>query len=185
MTNIYLQPYDGCEQDIVEEIAHRLMKTMDRAVTVLSPLEQPVYAFDPVRKQYYSTKILRSLVNNHRDTALRTIGLINADIFIPVLTYVFGEAQLNGRAALVSSARLRQEYYGLKPDRALLAERLFKEVMHELGHTFGLTHCDLDTCAMSLSTNVRGIDGKTAEFCTEHREQLIKKLDELESENEK
>ena len=185
MTNIYIQPYDGCENDIMNEIAQKLMKTMNIPVKLLSPIENPVYAFDPDRRQYYSTKILRYIVNNHNNAALRTIGIVNVDIFIPILTYVFGEAQLDGRAALVSAARLKQEYYGLGPDRELLVERLFKEVMHELGHTFGLTHCELGSCVMHLSNNVAGIDRKTANFCEEHREQLTKKLEELEIPNEK
>ncbi len=185
MTHICIQPYDGCKKDIVDEIAKRLMETIKLPVKILPPVEEPVYAFDPGRKQYYSTKILRYIVNNHDSDALRTIGIINTDIFIPVLTYVFGEAQLNGRAALVSSARLKQEYYGLKPDRSLLADRLFKEVMHELGHTFGLTHCGIDSCVMTLSNSTAGIDRKTANFCENHRDEFMKKLRELEIYDEK
>lgn len=183
MAHIYIQPYDGCNKDIIEEIAKKLMDTINIPVRVLSPIENPVYAFDPGRKQYYSTKILRYIVNSHSDSALRTIGIISLDIFIPILTYVFGEAQLDGKAAIVSGARLKQEYYGLKPDQRLYVERLFKEVMHELGHTFGLTHCELQHCVMHLSNNVAGIDKKTENFCENHRDQLMKKLKELEIQN--
>ncbi|MCL4558886.1 MAG: archaemetzincin family Zn-dependent metalloprotease [Deltaproteobacteria bacterium] len=180
MAYIYLQPYDGCDNEILDEIARRLMDTLPVPVRVLPSIESPVYAFDPDRKQYYSTKILRYIVNSHSDSALRTIGITAVDLFIPILTYVFGEAQLDGKAAIVSGARLKQEYYGLKPDKRLYVERLFKELMHELGHTFGLTHCDLSYCVMHLSNNVIGIDKKTAAFCENHKDQLINKLKELE-----
>ncbi len=156
------------------------MDTIHIPVRVLPQRESPVYAFDPDRKQYYSTKILRFIVNSHGDDALRTIGITGVDLFIPILTYVFGEAQLDGKAAIVSGARLRQEYYGLKPDRRLYVERLFKEVMHELGHTFGLTHCELDNCVMRLSNTVAGVDKKTADFCRNHQDQLDKKIKEVE-----
>ncbi len=180
MTYIYIQPFNGCDNDIINEIAKRLMDTINIPVKLLSSIEEPVYAFDPVRRQYYSTKILSYIVTNHNNAALRTIGVIGVDLFIPILTYVFGEAQLDGKAAIVSGTRLREEYYGLKPDKKLYIERLFKEVMHELGHTFGLTHCELPHCVMHLSNNVASIDKKTANFCEDHREQLMKKLKELE-----
>ncbi len=153
---------------------------MNIPVRVLPAIKNPVEAFDRDRKQYYSTSILRSIVNSHDPDALRTVGITDVDLFIPILTYVFGEAQLDGKAAIVSGARLRQEYYGLKPDRRLYAERLFKEVMHELGHTFGLTHCDLEHCVMHLSNTVAGVDKKRADFCTNHRDEVGKKLKELE-----
>jgi archaemetzincin len=182
MTYIYLQPYNGCDNNIIDEIAKRLMNTINIDVKILPSIEEPVYAFDPVRNQYHSTKILSYIVGNHNNSALRTIGIIGVDLFIPILTYVFGEAQLDGKAAIVSGARLKQEYYGLKPDKKLYIERLFKEVMHELGHTFGLTHCELPHCVMHLSNNVAGIDKKTSNFCENHREQFIKRLKELERE---
>jgi len=72
---------------------------------------------------------------------------------------------LGGRVAVVSLARLRQEFYGLEPNRDVFLERTYKEVLHEAGHTFGLVHCTERGCAMSLATNVRQIDLKQAAFC--------------------
>ena len=63
------------------------------------------------------------------------LALTELDLYIPVLTYVFGEAQLAGDSALVSAHRLRQEFYGMPANRRLLDERLLKESLHELGHT--------------------------------------------------
>jgi archaemetzincin len=87
------------------------------------------------------------------------------DLYIPVLTFVFGEAQLKDGAAVVSAHRLRQEFYGMPADTDLLHERLLKEALHELGHTYGLRHCPDYTCVMSSSTGVERIDLKNAEFC--------------------
>ncbi len=87
------------------------------------------------------------------------------DLYIPVLTFVFGEAQLSDGGAVVSTHRLRQEFYGLPADLELLRERLLKEALHELGHTYGLRHCPDYLCVMSSSNGVERIDLKRAEFC--------------------
>jgi archaemetzincin len=93
------------------------------------------------------------------------LGVTDLDLYIPVLTFVFGEAQLAGGRAVVSTLRLRQEFYGLPADPELLGERLLKEALHELGHTYGLRHCPDYTCVMSSSNGVERIDLKSAEFC--------------------
>ena len=87
------------------------------------------------------------------------------DLFTPVLTYVFGEAQLEGRAAVVSCHRLRSEAYGLPPNPRLLYDRLHKEAVHELGHTFGLLHCSSVGCVMRASRYSEEIELKEAAFC--------------------
>ena len=94
------------------------------------------------------------------------------DLYIPVLTFVFGEAQLADGGAVVSTHRLRQEFYGLPANPELLHVRLLKEALHELGHTYGLRHCPDYTCVMSASNGVERIDLKQAEFCT-HCAQLM------------
>jgi archaemetzincin len=95
----------------------------------------------------------------------KLLAVTERDLFVPVLTFVFGQAQLGGRAAVVSLARLRQEFYGLEPNRECFLERAAKEALHETGHLFGLVHCADRSCAMSLATNVRQIDTKQAAFC--------------------
>ena len=97
--------------------------------------------------------------------AARVLGVAGVDLFIPVLTYVFGEAQLDGRAAVVSTFRLDNELYGLPPDPALLYARLVKEAIHELGHTYDLLHCHRNRCVMASSTYVENIDLKSERFC--------------------
>jgi archaemetzincin len=123
--------------------------------------------FNPVRNQYNSTSLLAQLIKNSHDNAGKIIGVCNVDLFIPILTYVFGEAQLEGIAAIVSTYRLRNEFYGGKPDKQLLMERLLKETTHELGHTYGLYHCHTPGCVMTSSTYVEDIDEKSVMFCKE------------------
>jgi archaemetzincin len=125
-------------------------------------------AFDPLRGQYNSTKILRQLQGLATVESWRVLGVAKADLYIPILSFVFGEAQLGPlpvAAAVVSVHRLRQEFYGLPSNPELQAERLLKEALHELGHTLGLRHCPDYRCVMSSSHAVENIDLKSAEFC--------------------
>ncbi len=123
------------------------------------------YAFDPGRKQYNSSQLLLGLKNLLSPRADKYLAVIDLDLFIPILTFVFGEAQLDGPMAIVSTFRLHPEFYGLPKDDLLVLQRLEKEAIHELGHTFGLRHCPDYQCVMTASTEVEEIDLKGMEFC--------------------
>ena len=125
--------------------------------------------YDDDRAQYNSTSLLlhmKDLYRNGGDNpAVTAIAIVPCDLFIPILTYVFGEAEVGGNVAVVSSYRLAPERYGLPPDAGLYAERLFKEVVHELGHVRGLVHCLTQECVMHSSSYVEDIDLKGRRFC--------------------
>jgi archaemetzincin len=131
------------------------------------PMDLPAadFAYDAGRRQYASIPVLEMLMGACPEDALKLVAVTERDLFIPVLTFVFGQAQLGGRVAIVSLARLRQEFYGLAPNREIFLARALKETLHETGHTFGLVHCAERSCAMSLATSVRQIDSKQAAFC--------------------
>jgi len=122
------------------------------------------FALDEARQQYYSTPIIQRL-ERMSDPDARVLGVTSCDLFVPVLTFVFGEAQLDGNCAVVSTARLHEEFYGMPPRLDLLRERLVKEASHELGHTFGLRHCADWRCVMASSHAVERLDVKGWEFC--------------------
>ena len=128
--------------------------------------ERPSEAFDLRRRQYETGRILKWLESRHAGAA-KVLGLTDVDLFIPILTFVFGEAQLGGRAAVVSTARLAPGN-GSRGGR-LLAERLRKEALHELGHAYGLIHCGNPGCVMGRSPGVAEIDVKGPSFCTDCR----------------
>lgn len=131
-----------------------------------NPWFDPEAAFDAGRGQYRATLLLKALLDDPQEApAERVLGVTSVDLFTPVLTYVFGEAQLQGRAAVVSGHRLRSEAYGLPPDPRLFYERLHKEAVHELGHTYGLMHCRTIGCVMGASAYAEEIELKGASFC--------------------
>lgn len=122
-------------------------------------------AYDSVRRQVNSTALLAQILHDRTDLKDKRIAVVDVDLFIPILTFVFGEAQLQGCAAVVSTHRLSNQFYGLARNDILMRERLTKEVVHELGHTYGLYHCRQYECVMRSSTYVEEIDLKRVLPC--------------------
>ena len=110
--------------------------------------------------------------DEHAETSLKTIGLFKVDLFIPILTYIFGQAQYKGEAGVASIYRLKNEQYGLPEDENLLYDRYRKVVVHELGHTFGLIHCHVPICVMRPGVYVEDIDQKKHLFCNKCKSEL-------------
>jgi archaemetzincin len=166
--------------DVAEEVLNFVLRKIELRFNcpsrTLGSMDIPAQAFDSERVQYSSVQILKSILELAPDDATKIIGIADIDLYIPVLTFVFGQAQLNGKAAIVSMRRLRQEYYGLSPDDSILFARLGKEVLHELGHTFGMVHCWNNQCAMHFSSSIREIDTKEDRFCSSCTRLLSSKL---------
>jgi archaemetzincin len=131
----------------------------------LDAIDEPAPAFSPQRGQWSSTAFLEALLPRVPRAAARLLGLTERDLFVPVLSFVYGQAQLAGKVAVVSLARLRPEFHGLPGSPELLARRAAAEAVHEVGHTFGLVHCPDRRCPMSLSIDLPDLDGKTATPC--------------------
>jgi archaemetzincin len=150
--------------EVLEQLASSLVRIFRTPCRIRPDIFDPSFALDAGRNQYYSTSILQRL-ERAADPDARNLGVTAFDLYVPVLTFVFGEAQLDGNCAVVSTARLSDEYYGLPADPMLMRERLVKEAAHELGHTFGLRHCVDWRCVMSSSHGVERLDLKGMEFC--------------------
>jgi archaemetzincin len=130
--------------------------------------DRPSDSFDPRRQQHSSTKILKWLLERRPHQAQKVLGITDVDLFIPILTFVYGEAQLGGTAAVVSTARLTSDN-GFLMNAGQLTSRITKECLHELGHTFGLLHCQKPTCVMARSVNLVQVDAKDPELCHDCR----------------
>jgi len=163
---IHLVPiYLPNHSTVLAHLAERLQRTFAATVVTRPTRFDPESAFDGSRGQYHATMLLELLLGEDRGVSTRVLGVAGVDLFIPILTYVFGEAQLEGTAAVVSTYRLDNALYGLPSDHQLLLDRLDKEATHELGHTFGLLHCQRGQCVMHSSTYDEDIDLKSAAFC--------------------
>ena len=166
-STIYVALLNGYRPPGGDRLAPRLAESLPSQLEHL-PVNFDLSAYySPERGQYNATLILAHLLRHLPEPDAKIVGLTNVDLFVPVLTFVFGQAQLNGPGAVVSTYRLRNEYYGLRMSASLLYDRTVKEIVHEVGHTFGLVHCQDYTCVMHASTYVEEVDLKGASFCSE------------------
>lgn len=165
MNRIQVLPLGNLPNAKLAELCDGLAVVFGSRCEILQSEPAPARAFNVSRQQYSSTEILAGLATRAIPEASRLVAVTASDLYVPVLTFVFGEAQLEGQCAVVSTCRLRQEFYGLPGDANLENGRLLKEAVHELGHTFGLAHCENYECVMASSHAVEWIDLKGSRFC--------------------
>lgn len=165
MSSVCLVSVGPVDEDVLGIVARRVQEVFSLSVVRGPVFPEPRHAFDARRQQYSSVTIMRELVTLRPPGSSRLLAVTEKDLFIPMLSFIYGQAQLGGHVAMISLARLRQEFYHMPGSARVTVSRAVKECFHELGHTFGLVHC-LDTqCPMALSTNIVQLDQKTADFC--------------------
>jgi archaemetzincin len=153
------------EKDFLEKIAAAVEQEFLFSVNIKEGHIDLSAFYDPGRRQYDGVRLLKEVDSMFLPGSVKTLGLFNVDLFIPILTYIFGQAYLRGRTGIASTYRLKNEIYGMKQDEGLLRERFRKVCIHELGHSFGLIHCHTPVCVMKSSTYVEDIDQKDHNLC--------------------
>lgn len=165
MNLLQLLPIGNVDGGMVKDLCPAVEEVFSIPCRVLPVRLDPEFAFHGERQQYHSSQILQRMQGFLTPESWRLLGIGSVDLYIPILTFVFGEAQIGGPCAVISAHRLCQEFYGLPPDKNLLSQRLLKEAVHELGHTLALTHCNDYRCAMAPSHAVEWIDLKESTLC--------------------
>ncbi len=149
-----------------EELLGRIITDTERVfgfpTQTVRLLDSVDFALDSKRNQCHSTAILTKLAELAPDHALKILAITHNDLFIPILTYVYGEAQLGGKSAIISLHRLKE---GLSDQDETYLERISKEAVHELGHTFNLRHCKDPACIMHYCRDIKDVDRKTNQLC--------------------
>ena len=158
-------PAGEVDAELLDYLALVLPASFAVPCLIVAESLDPESCYDSTRRQYHSTRLLGRLGRFDQGGGARILGVTEVDLFIPIFTFVFGEAQVGGSLALMSTHRLRQQFYGLPEDRKRLWDRAEKEAVHELGHTFGLRHCRSFDCVMRLSNSVEEVDLKACHFC--------------------
>ena len=165
MKTIHILSLGEIEEEILDKISRKLTEAFGFPCRVLPSEHSPEYAYDPRRGQYLSTKILKMLNEAASLDALKVLGVVDVDLCTPILRFVFGEAQLNGRCAVISLWRLKPDFEGEREDPNIFRSRFEKEAIHELAHTFGLRHCRDVNCVMHASNSIYDTDVKADTFC--------------------
>jgi len=166
MQDIYLAPVNISNKELVQKVAGELSKILSSKIHMADLDLDLKKSYSVERNQYYSTNIIADTVNYTGKFDGKVVILVDFDLYIPVFTFIFGEAQLNGKHSIVSLCRLHEEFYTGQTNDDLLFERTLKEILHELGHNFGLLHCNNWECVMHSSTIIEEVDIKGINYCS-------------------
>jgi archaemetzincin len=172
LQNITLISFGHFEEDFLYKIAESVKNEFHCEVFIREGHLDLSDFYDAGRRQYNGTKLLHEIESAFSSDQYKTLGLFSVDLFIPILTYIFGQAFLNGRCGIASHYRFSNQRYGISEDEKSILDRFRKEVIHELGHTFGLIHCHIPSCVMRSSTYVEDIDQKSATLCLKCKNKL-------------
>jgi archaemetzincin len=168
-SGLLVVPVGNVDEGTLEFLRSALGHAFGRPCSLAPALPNPSYAFNKRRGQYLSSSILQELARVDLSQAWRVLGVADLDVYVPELNFVFGQARVGGRTAVIALPRLRQSFYGKEDDPALFRDRLIKEAVHELGHTLGLGHCPDPLCVMHFSNSLQDTDIKGRTFCASCR----------------
>ncbi len=171
---VFIAPLGLSNLDILPDMQEQIAKRLQCNVQFIQlPLDvESVKSTE--RNQYYSTKLIAQALKITGEYDGKVLLLVDVDIYIPIFTFLFGEAQLRGKHSIVSLCRLHEEFYTGKSDNKLLFQRAMKEIYHELGHNFGLLHCDSWDCVMHSSSAIEEVDLKGDFYCKRCNEEREK-----------
>ncbi len=169
---IALRPFGDIDSTALETLKAGLYRTFGCPVLIDVSIPVPVEAFTTDRNQYLSDIFLNQL-RKFRHNNNRVLGITEVDLYTDGLNFVFGQADCASGTAVISLHLLHQEHYGLPEDTELFLARCLKEAVHELGHTFGMEHCQDGCCVMHFSNSLLDTDVKKAFFCPRCQPKLM------------
>ena len=169
---IVVIPIGNIDERLVRGLVAPLSAAFGRTVAPQKPLPVPKYAFNPSRSQYHSAAILKRVELMRSTSWDSAIGVVDVDLFVPEVPFIFGEADRSTRSAIISLTRLRPEVGSQESRIETLAKRLLSEAIHQMGLIRGLAHCPNNRCVMFLSSTVQDTDKKGVQFCANCRKRL-------------
>jgi archaemetzincin len=164
---IYIVPLGSIEQSVLEHLKSKLTDVFEVGVVIEPAQPVPEYAYNKRRSQYLSSQIMNTLARDTKLLSNKVLAVIDKDLYVSGLNYVFGEADSNRGICIISLTRLRQSYWNLPKDRILFLERTLKEAVHEIGHLLDLRHCPDPRCVMHFSNSLQDTDIKGWQFCNQ------------------
>ncbi|MEA2039816.1 MAG: archaemetzincin [Thermodesulfobacteriota bacterium] len=162
---ITIRPIGSVDQQILDHIAERISLRSGLNCKIGPGTKIPWHTYNKTRRQYNSKLILKYLQKQCTSDMLALMAITQVDLYVPILKYVFGVSQIAGQCSVISLNRLSPEFYNQPSNRDILLERAEKTALHELGHTFGLTHCRDRQCVMHSSYHIEDTDFKQPLFC--------------------
>ena len=175
--HIYLIPMGQIDKNVMESIKNRFPDFMPMSVKVEidQQKEAPQVAYDPSRRQYNAEVVLDEISKHITidTTTERTLIITDVDLYVQDSDFVLGLADAKKGIGIISLARLRNEFYGLKQDNKLFLEIVLKEAVYEFGISRGLSNCPDPKCVMHFADRLADIDKKRNAFCRKCKDELL------------
>lgn len=162
---VILLVFTDLRREFLISVKEQLEKVFRLPVEFYGTMLDFSQAYNFRRNQYLSSSIIEVFSKYKRNRKEKWIVLIDVDLYAPGYNFIFGEADWRRGIAVISTIRLKPEFYGGRPDEKLFVERLLKEITHELGHLYLLTHCENPRCVMYFSNTILDTDRKEKDFC--------------------
>jgi archaemetzincin len=169
MISLRIIPFGDIPKEIFDILTEELLYKFTALVDVSEQIGLPKENFNSVRHQFLSERVLEFISNNFKG---RTLGILDEDLYTGELNFIFGQAQMRGKAAIISIHRLKPTFYKNEADKDLLTQRVVKEAIHEVGHMLGLNHCNSSGCVMNFSNTIIDVDRKTKDLCDSCKNKL-------------
>jgi archaemetzincin len=154
---IVIQPLGSFKIEQSKKVFAKI-KAINPNVVLRSSISFPENSYYKPRNRYRADSIIKSLKNTiGNDTVI--VGLSNSDISTTKNDIkdwgVMGLGYRPGKACVVSDFRLSVKNKN---------QQFYKLVLHELGHTAGLSHCAIKTCLMRDAEGGNPLD-EEKDFC--------------------
>ncbi len=160
---VLLVPFRPVQHEDIEFLMHALSER-GMKLSIATEKEIPATAFNRARQQYRGNPFLNVARGERTD---RVLAVTNYDLYARNLNFIFGLAESGGKSAVISLFRLR-----MGADEETFRGRAIKEAIHELGHTWGLSHCKNPRCVMHFSNSLEDTDRKETDWCERCNRQL-------------
>jgi len=183
---------------LLRQILKQNFFTTTVQIHIVEPRDLPQSAFDQSRNQYNAKSLIQSFEKTGHPS-VRLVGVIDEDMYVPGLPFVFSIAKPEGNSVILSTQRLREDYSGKTlyrydgtleesaevislAEEGVTRQRYRKSIMRALGLTFGFKPAPDTSCMMAFSNNLYELDRKRTEWCGEERE-MIQSMQGISPEN--
>ena len=155
----------GASHNLLADVSYSLEKILRFSTRQPEAEKLPRDAYVRRRRAYDADKLLEHFAGKVPEDAVALILVTKYDIRLPEKGPVYSALNAEDRIAVISLRRLRQKFYGLKPDPIQEFGRVEREALYAVGRILGLQECGEASCVMHPAGDLVGLDAKRGGVC--------------------